>query len=232
MPDRGLLQRETVEPTALGDSPRALALTDARWTQITFEVSQKAALALMPCDVSRPIPCYARLLVAEGQHFGQRLAIAALTVGGRYRMMPRNLLVQAVVDGNVEALTGVFGSGVVAGTVTLTRDGGALRAEVGAAGEQLAQLVLPALFAIEPTMLRWDAWLGFAEYDGSAVITEMLISAESRTAHLSKGATVEMDSSLPRTHTWRSLRNLLTVSACYAEGTFTIGAPEIQQTWT
>lgn len=231
MPDRGLLERETVETTPLGDSPRALALTDARWAQITFEVSQKAAVAFMPCDVSRPIPCYARLMVAEGQHFGQRLALAVLSVGGRYRMMPRNVLVQAVVDGDVAALTGVLGSGVMAGTVALTRAGGALHGEVSAPGEQLAQIALPALFAIEPTMLRWDAWLGFAEHGGSAVITEMLISAESRTAYLSKGATIEMGESLPRMHTWKTLRNLLTVSACYAEGTFTIGAPEIQQTW-
>ncbi len=226
MPDRGLLQ-----PGAIGDATfdadSSLVFEGARWLQITFEIDRAAALAAMPCEVGRPIPPYGRLLVVEAGE--QRLAL--LSVGGRYRMMPRNVVVQVVGDGLLSPAAGTFGHGTVAGEVRIERSGAVVSAHVADASGPLASVTLPAIYAIEPGMLRWDGMVALGRDSGGTVIAELAPAAEITNAFLSKGAVVEMATSLPREHPWRRLRSLTTISACYAEGTFKFGAPAVQQTW-
>jgi len=224
MPDRGLLEPAMVEGVEL-DTSAALTLRVARWLQVTFEVEREAALALMPADVGRPIPPYARLLVAGSP--GGNLAL--LSVGGRYRMMPRNVLAGAVADGRFEAVRGLFGSGCTAGAVTLERDGAAVAAEVSGPEGPLVSVRLPDIYAIEPTMLRWDAFVVLGRHDGTPSIAEVTPAHELSAAFLSKGASVEADRALPRTHPWRRLACLNVISACYAEGTLKFGEPVIAQ---
>ncbi|WBL36157.1 hypothetical protein O0235_00610 [Tepidiforma flava] len=64
MPDRGTLAIDGLAPAEFDAGPLELR---GRWLQLTFEVDRDAALRWMPADVTRPIPCYARLLVAEGR---------------------------------------------------------------------------------------------------------------------------------------------------------------------
>jgi hypothetical protein len=128
--------------------------------QLTFEVNREAALGFMPCDVSRPVPCYARLIVVDAQASpAGPVRIAALFVGGRYRMMPRNMLVEAIVDGDVDVVAAALGSPYRAGTVTLERTDSQLAAGVASSEGQLARLALPALSA-GSRMLRWDPGSG------------------------------------------------------------------------
>jgi hypothetical protein len=224
MPDRGLLEVSAVEGVEL-DSTRGVSLTGARWLQVTYEVNREAALAMMPADVGRPIPPYGRLLVG-GSAAGN---VAILSVGGRYRMMPRNVVVAAVADGPFEAVRGAFGSGSVTGAVSLEREGGAVTATVSGPDGPLASVTLPDIYAIEPTMLRWDAFVVLGRHDGTPSIAEVTPSHEVRAAFLSKGAVVEMERSLPRAHVWRRLANLNVVSACFAEGTLNFGEPVVSQ---
>ncbi|MGH2610142.1 MAG: hypothetical protein ACRDHF_13765, partial [Tepidiformaceae bacterium] len=170
MPDRGLLEWERVVagPAGPHDDGATWSLSGVRLAQITFEVNREAALGFMPCEVSRPVPCYARLIVVDSQASpAGPLRMAALFVGGRYRMLPRNMLVEAIVDGDAGAVTAALGSPYRPGTVTLEREDGRLVASVTAAEGRLAQLTLPALSAVDPAMLRWDPWLGFADTDGA-----------------------------------------------------------------
>ncbi|MGH2633884.1 MAG: hypothetical protein ACRDG3_10785, partial [Tepidiformaceae bacterium] len=108
MPDRGLLKISTLEGLpALDDARADWKLMGVRWCQATFEVDREAVLSILPCDVSRPIPCYARLFVAvaeAGPH--GPMAIAVLSAGARSEMMPRNVVIQQFVDGPVEAAAG------------------------------------------------------------------------------------------------------------------------------
>ena len=113
MPDRGLRKpTDTADVSfAMG---QALVLESTRWLQITFELEKQAALEAMPCEVGRPIPPYGRLLIAEAR--GRRLAL--LSVGGRYQMMPRNVVVASVSDGFGEQLAATFGTGASPGPRT------------------------------------------------------------------------------------------------------------------
>lgn len=231
MPDRGQLDPATLPvlpPAPIGGNP--WRIESARWAQITFEVGKEAALETLPCAVSRPVPCYARLFVLEaGDSPAGPFRMAALLSGGRYKMMPRNVLVEGIVDGPIEAIRTAFGAPFEAGRVSLEHDGARLSATVAQGAEGLATLMLPELVAIEPSMLRWDAWLGFATKDGAPSLIEYAPQPTVATAFLSKHATLETPATLPRTHAWRKFRNLTTISACYATGALTLTAPTPQE---
>src|SRR5687768_3851314 len=151
MPDRGLRKpTDTADVSFAMGQP--LVLESARWLQITFEVEKQSALEAMPCEVGRPIPPYGRLLIAEAR--GRRLAL--LSVGGRYQMMPRNVVVASVSDGFGEQLAATFGTGASPGSISLEREGEVVRATVNNDDGLLATVTLPKIYAIEPSMLRWD----------------------------------------------------------------------------
>lgn len=229
MPDRGLLDLNSVEPAELALEPEALVFEHARWLQVTFEVARVAALRCLPPDVTRPIPCYGRIIVVDGEVGGSRVALAALLAGGRFRMMPRNVLVEVVVDGPAAAVRRLLGAGVSEGRVRLERSGQRAAGEVSRGGAAVAMATLPALYVIEPAMLRWDPWLGLGNRDGVTVISESIPAPEIEAAYLSKNAASEPSAELPPDSPWRQLRNLTTVSACYAEGTFALRGPDVQQ---
>ncbi len=231
MPDRGLLERSSLTPVALGGGhPAPWQIAQARWAQLTFEVTQTAALEALPGDVGRPVPCYARLFVldAADSPVGP-FRLAALMAGGRYRMLPRNVLVQGVVDGTVEAIAGAFGSPFAGGRISLERTGTRAIATIAVDGQLVATLVLPELRAIDAGMLRWDAWLGFAANNGAVELIEYGPRPAPREAFLSKGATLDTPADLGRANPWRRFRNLNTVSSCFVEGGLTLSAPEVQQ---
>ncbi len=230
MPDRGLLAPSAVTPAVLHGEAAQWVLEGARAAQITFEVEQSAALESMPTDVGRPVPCYARLFILEAPASpAGELRLAALMVGGRFRMLPRNVLVQGVVDGDLAAVERALGSPWVAGKVELGRPGPELTATVAAEAGLLARLVIPRMHAIEPTMLRWDPWLGYASQEGKAWIIEYGPRPEPSSAFLGKGAVLDTPAGLARENPWRRLRNLNTVSACYIEGDIPLTAPAVQQ---
>lgn len=228
MPDRGLRESGSVEMVELATAPQTLVWQDARWLQVTFEVDRQAALRHLPPDIARPIPCYARIVVADGMLGGTRVALAALLAGGRFRMMPRNVLAAAVTEGGADRVRGLLGSGVSEGTVRLERTGQHVVASVA----PLVAVTLPGLYAIEPAMLRWDPWLGAGGRDGATVIAETTVLPEIDAAYLSREAAIELAPELSRESAWRQFRNAATISACYAEGTLTLRGPEVQQAWT
>ncbi|MBI2767931.1 MAG: hypothetical protein HYX53_18745 [Chloroflexi bacterium] len=231
MPDRGLLERSAIHAQVLGGThPAPWTLTGVRWAQLTFEVGREAALATMPADVSRPVPCYARLLVlaAEVSPAGP-LRLAALMTGGRYKMMPKNVLVDAIVDGPADDVAAAFGAPYRSGRISLGQDGSRVVAEISDGELTLGTLMLPAIYAIDPGMLRWDPWLGFTEAGVQLQIVEYGPQVQASEAFLSKGATLETPVALPRTNQWRKLRNINTISASYGQGEITLTAPEVQQ---
>ncbi|MFN0094950.1 MAG: hypothetical protein ACKVVT_09245 [Dehalococcoidia bacterium] len=223
MPDRGLLDLATVAAPALGAAAGGLRFEAARWAQITFEVDQAAALSRLPADAGRPIPTYARLLVIDGPH-----RVALLAVGGRHKLLPRNVLVEAIVDGDADAVAGAIGGPCRPGRVSLERAASRLTVTVAdAASGPLATMTLPDLRAVDPGMLRWDPWLTFAGRDGVTYAAEVAAQASPTEAFLSKGATLETPPSLGRGHLWRQFRNLQTISACFGEGQLAFSAPAI-----
>lgn len=223
MPDRGLLSNTSVEDVRLGESP--LVLTGASWLQVTFEVPREAALAFMPPEASRPIPPYARLLVVTCPE----RSLAVLSVGSRFRMLPRNAVAASVSQG--EPAVEWLGSGGVTGDISLIRDGARVEATVGVDGHLLARATLPAIYAIEPTMLRWDSMLVSGRDGGTPVLADVEVTPVLESAFLSKGATIALQGADPASP-WRRLRSVVTISACFAEGTMVLSEPAVQQTWS
>ena len=229
MPDRGLLELSAIQPGVIA-SPRDWTFTGARWAQITYEVSLQAALGRLPADVTRPVPCYARLLILEaaGSPAGP-LRLAALSAGGRYRLLGKNVLVDVLVDGPADAVAAAFGAPFRQGRISFEREGLRLSAAISDDSYDLARLSLPALRAVDPAMLRWDPWLGFALGDAVPQLVEYGPAVNPTEAFLSKGAVLDIPATLPRNHLWRTFRNLNTISACYEEGELTLSAPVVQQ---
>lgn len=223
MPDRG--QRKIAGGEAPLTDAASWTMTGARWLQLTFEASREAVLGALPCDVTRTVPCYARLLVIDADESpAGPLRMAVLLAGGRYEMQPRNIVVGGVVDGSLEAVTGAFGRGFAPGEVSLVRDGARVEATVG---ESLARVTLPALRAVDSTMLRWDSWIGVAAVNGDARLVDYTIEPTIAQAFLAKGATLETGAASDAT--WRAFRCLNMISACYAEGTFVFGSREARE---
>ena len=94
---------------------------------------------------------------------GGAFRVGGATRGGPLPHAAPELLVRGVVGGPVDAVAGAFGSPYVSGAVEIAREGASLTATVrDGDGPLVAEVTLPALRAIDPAMLRWDAWLGFA----------------------------------------------------------------------
>jgi hypothetical protein len=177
----------------------------------------------LPCDVTRTVPCYARLFILEANATpAGPVRMAALLAGGRYQMQPRNIVVEGVVDGPDEAVHAAFGSALTAGRVDLTRDGQQVTATVGRDNKQLVTVQLPALRALDSGMLRWDGWMAA----GGPQLVECAVNPEVTRAFLAKDARLETAPGLDRADVWRRFRNLNVISACYAEGTFVFGERE------
>lgn len=218
MPDRGTLAIDGLAPAEFDAGPLELR---GRWLQLTFEVDRDAALRWMPADVTRPIPCYARLLVAEGETAAGPLRFAALGVGGRFRMMPRNVLVAAVAEGagRLPALAGP----AEPGDIRIEREGDDVTVRIAGPAGPLAEARLPAPYAIDPAMLRWDGWVVYAPEGGRTVLAEAPVTVEAASARLSKGAAMTTPAGVDRGSPWRQLRTLLPISACIVEGTLRVG---------
>jgi len=230
MPDRGLLNISTLDGLpALDDSRADWKLTGVRWCQATFEVDRDAVLSVLPCDVSRPIPCYARLFiaVAEGGPHGA-MGVAILSAGSRNEMMPRNVVVQRLVDGPVAAAERAFGGPVQRGKITLERADGGVIATVADETRALATVRLPDLRPIDDAMLRWDPWLGYAQGPEGPEMIELGLKAMPRAPFLSRKSQVEPAPGLPRTDIWNRFRNLNTISACFVEGDLTLQAARLR----
>lgn len=222
MPDQGLLQRDAAGLPQATSGALPWALTSVRLLQVTFEVAKSAALRFLPAETTRPIPCYARIIVLEAADgpVGP-FHLAGLFLGGRYQLLPKNILVESIVEGPMGAVAGVLGGPARGGQVSIAASGDQVTADIAADEGALARLVLPAPYAVEPSMLRWDPWLGSIAVNGTAALREVQIRVEAAEAFLSKGASVEVGPTLPRDHPWRALRNLKTITACFVTGSLT-----------
>lgn len=222
MPDRGLRSVEGLAPAGFDAGPLVI---DGRWLQLTFEVDRDAALRWMPADVTRPIPCYGRLLVALGEGERGRLEFAVLSVGGRFRMMPRNVLVEAVSVGGTR-LPALWGP-LRAGEVEVARVGEDFLVQVRREGKPLVEASFPRPYAVDQSMLRWDGWVVYASEGGRDVLAEAPVEVSATAAWLSKGAAMTPAGGLDRAEPWYQLRTLLPISACMAEGRLAIGPAKV-----
>jgi hypothetical protein len=192
--------------------------------QITFEASRDAVVAALPCEVTRTVPCYARVVVLEAESTpAGPLRMAALLAGGRYQMQPRNVLVRGIVSGQAARLSGAFGGGFAAGEAQVKREGGRLGATISNDAGEIARIAFPEMRAVDASMLRWDPWLGVAQVGGGPHLVEWTLEPAIEQAFLTKQASIEIDAGLSDGPLWGQLKSLGVISACYAEGTLVFG---------
>lgn len=225
MPEFGtLVASELAAPVLDQQHPAPWELKGARVAQITFEVAKANALAYLPTDMSRPLPTYGRVIViAAPDSPAGPLTMAALSVSGRYAMTPRNVAVQLVVDGPAEAVAATFGGPVVEGTVHLGMDESGVVGEIATGGTRATGFHFPSPHPVDPAMLRWDRWVTFSAAGDRVELTDFGLEVAATSAALSKGATIETDAGRARSDLWRRLASRKVISACYVEGTVTLG---------
>src|SRR3712207_6354316 len=166
MPEFGLKTKEQIGEAPSVDLASFPALpwrlAGAEVVQVTFEVDLEATLGLLPEQLSRPVPPYARIVVARypdspvGPYSEALLLLAA-----RFAMLPKNYVVAAVVTSEAAraAYAGIWSLPVSVGEVTLRRERAArggedITAEI-AAGTPLATRQLPNANAAEPGNIRY-----------------------------------------------------------------------------
>src|SRR5215217_4261540 len=103
MPQSGLKTPEQIgeAPAANLDDfpPLPWALPRAEVVQVTFEVDLDAALELLPEQLTRPVPPYARIIVSRyaASPVGP-YSEALLLLASRFAMLPRNYVAAALVS--------------------------------------------------------------------------------------------------------------------------------------
>ncbi len=236
MPQFGLRSVERTAPVAA----RA-ALPDLPWTlpnaevvQVTFEVDLDAALELLPTPLSRPVPPYARLLVARYPESPVGpFAEALLLLACRYRMEPKQYVAACVVTSEAarEAAAALWGIDARTGAVELRRQRTAAGAEeIGAtvaAGEPLASLLLPSAYAIEPAMIRYDPFVSVRRGEGDQLeVVQFSGTPTVHAARLAKDASVACQTDA-WSDPWFRLRSVNMISATFAVADLQRTAPEV-----
>jgi hypothetical protein len=235
MPQFGLKQIEgTVAEPEPGSFPAVpWALPGARVVQVTFEVDLDGALELLPSQLSRPVPPYARIVVADypesplGPYREALLLLAA-----RFAMQPKNYVVSAVVSSDTvrDAYAAIWSLPARTGSVNLeqeqTPSGESITATVEADGP-LAVLRLPDAYAVEPGMIRYDPLVAVRGGSDEAEVIQVSGAPVVREARLAKGATFTC-----RTDAWADpwfrLRSLNMISASSTLTDMELTAPVVQ----
>lgn len=225
MPQFGLRAVERTAPAKslpeLPDLPWTLPAAEV--VQVTFEVELEAALELLPTALSRPVPPYARLIVARYPESPVGpFAEALLLLACRYRMEPKQYVVACVVTSEAarEAEAALWGIEARTGAVELRRTRTATGSEeISAAiatSEPLASLHLPSAYAIEPAMIRYDPFVSVRRTDDDQVEVVQFSGAPAvHEARLSKGAGVTCQTDA-WADPWFRLRSVNMISATFA----------------
>jgi hypothetical protein len=238
MPQFGLRSVERTMPSAAPPELPGLPwlLPGAEVVQVTYEVELEAALDLLPEALSRPVPPYARLVVARYPNtpIGP-FAEALLLLACRYRMEPKQYVAACVVTSEAarQAEAALWGIDARTGSVELHRERTAAGTEeitaIVAAAQPLASLLLPAAYAIEPAMIRYDPLVSVRrteddrievfQFSGAPVVHE---------ARLAKGAVATCQTDA-WADPWFRLRSLNMISATFAVADLERTAPVVQQ---
>lgn len=239
MPDFGLKTTARIGAAAPVDlssfPPLPWRMTRAEVVQLTFEVDLEAAREVMPDVLARPAPPYARVIVARypDTPLGP-YAEALLIVSVRYRMEPKNYVVDTVVTTEAAraAYAGMWGLPSAVGDVSLSRaraaDGTEDITATVAAATPLATLTLPRSYAVEPAMIRYDPLISVrAADDGEAEVFQFSGAPTVHEGRLAKGATITCQSAA-WADPWFRLRSLNMISATFALADMELTAAQVQ----
>lgn len=223
MPEYGRMtgdrQQLSHPPDTSGYPQPPWKLPGAEVLQVVIEVDTEAALDHLPAQLTRPVPAYAKLIVARYPEspLGP-FAEAMLMVACRNRARWLQFVAATVVDHAqvAEATAMLWSYPREVGTVGLTRAGNQVHASVAGCDGPILDLDLANIYAVDPAMIRYDVTVTLRAYRGGD--PEVLIvsaAPDVLEGWLAKGAQVTYHDNAPDSP-WTRLRNLNPISSTYA----------------
>lgn len=153
-----------------GEGEDGWELTDARVVSLTFELSKRQMLDLLPEGLIRPVPPYAKVIIVDAPDSpAGPYREAGLFLGARDRVQIRNVLLDAVVQGDEQLASSrrCFGGSRRAGKIDLKVSEDELSAVIASEDEELCRIRMGALRRCDATMLKFDALLVAGEEGGA-----------------------------------------------------------------
>ncbi len=145
-------------------------LADTRVVSLTFELSKHQMMDLLPEGLIRPVPPYAKVIIVDAPDSpAGPYREAGLFLGTRDRVQIRNVLLDAIVQGDEQLASGrrCFGGSRRAGSIELDVSDDEIRAVISGEEGELCRIRMGALRRCDATMLKFDALLVAGEEDGA-----------------------------------------------------------------
>ncbi|MCY4392166.1 MAG: acetoacetate decarboxylase family protein [Chloroflexi bacterium] len=153
-----------------GEGEDGWELTDTRVVSLTFELSKHQMMDLLPEGLIRPVPPYAKVIIVDAPDSpAGPYREAGLFLGTRDRVQIRNVLLDAIVQGDKQLASGrrCFGGSRRAGSIELDVSDDEIRAVISGEEGELCRIRMGALRRCDATMLKFDALLVAGEEDGA-----------------------------------------------------------------
>ena len=153
-----------------GEGEDGWELTDTRVVSLTFELSKHQMMDLLPEGLIRPVPPYAKVIIVDAPDSpAGPYREAGLFLGTRDRVQIRNVLLDAIVQGDGQLASGrrCFGGSRRAGSIDLDVSDDEIRAVIAGEEGELCRIRMGALRRCDATMLKFDALLVAGEEDGA-----------------------------------------------------------------
>ena len=154
-----------------GEGEDGWELAETRVVSLTFELSKHQMMDLLPEGLIRPVPPYAKVVIVDAPDSpAGPYREAGLFLGTRDRVQIRNVLLDAIVQGDEQLASGrrCFGGSRRAGSIELDVSDDEIRAVISGEEGELCRIRMGALRRCDATMLKFDALLVAGEEDGEA----------------------------------------------------------------
>ncbi len=153
-----------------GEGEDGWELADTRVVSLTFELSKHQMMDLLPEGLIRPVPPYAKVIIVDAPDSpAGPYREAGLFLGTRDRVQIRNVLLDAIVQGDGQLASGrrCFGGSRRAGSIELDVSEDEIRAVISGEEGELCRIRMGALRRCDATMLKFDALLVAGEEEGA-----------------------------------------------------------------
>jgi hypothetical protein len=223
MPEYGRITAERLPFISPPDNSAYLQppwkLPAAEVLQVVIEVDAEAALDHLPAQLTRPVPAYAKLIVARYPESPMgAFAEGALMVACRNRVRWLQFVAATIVDQPqvANATAALWSYPREVGTVSLARTGNHVHALLARDAGPILDIELPNIYAVDPAMIRYDVTVTLRAYKGGDPEV-LIVSAppDVQEGWLAKGAQVTYHDAAADSP-WLRLRNINTISSTYA----------------
>ncbi len=212
-----------------GEGQDGWDLSDTRVVSLTFELSKTQMMDLLPEGLIRPVPPYAKVIIVDAPDSpAGPYREAGLYLGARDRVQIRNVLLDAIVQGDEQLASSrrCFGGSRRAGTIDLDVSDDGINAVIASEEGELCRIRMEDLRRCDATMLKFDALLVPGEEDAAPALLRygVRIPLPEVEGTLSR----DWEATMPRgAGVWRQLRPAFNVTAFATFGDARLEFPRV-----